>query len=77
VRYEDKGPPTSPNRFEHAATSMGAAKKYISWLLGHTLYIHLLFRMFTDFIIHEVVVRLIWFLFICCLLLSLNIPVIW
>jgi hypothetical protein len=26
VRYEDKGPPTSPNRFEHAATSMSAAK---------------------------------------------------
>ena len=38
VRYEDKGPPTSPNRLEQAATSRRAAKKYISWFLGHTLY---------------------------------------
>jgi len=31
-------PPTSPNRLEQAATSRRAAKKYISWLLGQTLY---------------------------------------
>ena len=39
MRYEDKGPPTSTNRLEQAATSRRAAKKYISCLLGHTVYL--------------------------------------